>query len=698
MRQRCDKTVPRAVFFLLLISVSVFLVYRPGLHGPFVFDDTTNIVHNPAVAISNLSYQDLQKAASSSDSGVLKRPLAMLSFALNHYFSGSYQDTFPYKVTNLVIHLINTVLVYWLSFLLLQQNRAYSRVEMAFDKWLPAFISAAWALHPLNLTTVLYTVQRMTSLAALFVLIGLITFIYGRQRIEQQRPHGFIVMGTGLYAGLIFGLLSKENAALLPLFILVIEYVFFDYSNLRRLQQSGLKRFYFFSVIAPLALIFIWLIARPDFILSTYAGRDFNITQRLLTEPRILWFYISLVFIPDITKLSLFHDDIPISTGLFAPWTTSIAWIGLIIALVLAIKNKQKHPIFSFAVLWFLVGHSMESGFIGLEIAQEHRNYLPMLGLLMAAMYGLFALLNNYSARIGLPMILGLALIAGVGLVTHLQAETWSSESEIIQFMAKYHPESASSHAMLAEWYAHNDKPLQALEHYKVAATLAPDEASYLIEAAMFAAKVTLQDPSYAKLPLADKTYGKNNLKIKSGTQPISTVIPEFIVTHESGNETKLMLNSKISQKIENLLEQRSPSPFTLLTLGSLSTCISQQPHYCRAVYPEAVRWYQAILRNTSVTGVARKNSIIYFFDIAMWHDDYKLALETAKDGTISDPSDSTYSLMQANAYISLNQTDEAKKIILSVKRAGNDMSPDDVKSADALLSLIRQKRNAIQH
>jgi len=680
----------RAFLILTLIGIATVLIYYPGLQGPFVFDDTTNIVYNARVAISDLSSQGLLQAAYSNESGILKRPLATLSFALNHYFSGGYQNTFPYKVTNLAIHLFNAGFVYWLVLLLLKRN--HSRLATPLDEWLPALITAAWALHPLNLTTVLYTVQRMNSLAALFVLAGLIIYVYSRQRIEQQRLYGFIIMGVGLVTTLTFGLLNKENAALLPLFMLIIEFTFYDRSKLNDSQRTKLKWFYTLTVLAPLTLICFWLLIRPELILSAYVGRDFSITQRLLTEPRILWFYVSLIAIPDIARLSLFHDDIAISTGIFSPWTTSLSLIGLIAVFALAILTKRKYPIFSFSVLWFLVGHSMESSFIGLEIAHEHRNYLPMIGLLTGGMYGLLTLLKR-AVRTMLPIIAGFALVTCFGVVTYVRADTWASESGIIGSMAKYHPKSARAQAMLAEWYLHNNHPLQALQLYNVAATLSPNDASYWIKMAMVVTGITLEksnDPGPSQEVEADND--NTPFKNPKETSGVGTV-PEDILAHKYDNESRMALEKRISATIENLLEHKALNPSTKRTLGLLSSCISQYPNHCQALYPEAVKWYRAALRNRDVTGTARINTIIYFFNIAMWHGDYKLALEATENGKISDPFNSTYSLMEADVRISLNQLDDAERIVLSVRQSEKDMSTDDRNIADALLVSIQKKR-----
>ncbi len=362
------------------IAAAIILAYYPGLHGPFIFDDYDNIVNKNAIAIQSLGSADLVSAASSNESGLLKRPLPALSFALNYYFSSGFTNPFSFKTTNLIIHFVNAGLVYWFSSLLLRihaENKGFRRGK--WHIWLPYLVAAVWALHPLQLTSVLYVIQRITSLSTLFVLAGLIAFVYGRHLLHDRNPQGVRLMWIGLLGGTILGLACKENAALLPLYALVIEFAFFRETT-RGQNRKILIQVYSTPLVILGLLALFFLIRHSELILGAYNLREFTLGERLLTEPRILWLYLSLLLLPTSNRFSLFHDDITVSTGLFDPWTTSLAIAGLILVIIAALLSRRKYPVLSFAILWFLVGHSMESSFIGLELVYEHRNYLPSLG------------------------------------------------------------------------------------------------------------------------------------------------------------------------------------------------------------------------------------------------------------------------------------------------------------------------------
>ncbi|MCR4346787.1 MAG: hypothetical protein NUV55_06255 [Sulfuricaulis sp.] len=636
--------------------MAALIAYYPGLHGPFVFDDTVNIVNNPRLALTQFETGALLDAALSSDSGALKRPLAMATFSLNYYFAGGLSDTLPFKLTNLVIHLINAGLVYWLvSLLLSTRQRTHGPQAKRYHAWLPGLVSAIWILHPIHLTSVLYVVQRMTSLSSLFVLTGLIVYLYGRLRVNTNRPHAYTLMTTGLTTGLVLGLACKENATLLPLFALVIELSFFNRHQLESTNRQKLAWFYGLSIFVLIIAGMAWLAIQPDLIATTYSAREFTLWQRLLTETRILWLYTGLLFLPDIGKFGLFHDDIAISTGLITPWTTLPALFGLIAVLVLALmsRTRTRYPMFSFAVLWFLVGHSMESGVIGLELAHEHRNYLPSLGPLLGSVHAI-TLVFNQRARRHAAVAMVLVLAIAFGTVTHLRSQAWRSEAELIQSMVTHHPHSARSHGMLAELYAKRNGDVEkSLSHYQIATTLAPWETSYLIRMALVTTQAMAENPATALSTAQTETVGYQ-------------------------------------------LAQRPLTPSTTVDLRTMAICIPNETQSCARLYPHAVSWYRAVIGNRHVSDKLRNAVIIYLFDIGIWQKDYATALEAARSGRLHYPADMNFALMEANTHILSGRPDEAQAIISSVKNSVRKQRGDLPEKIDVLQLMLEKQQNKL--
>lgn len=111
-------------------------------------------------------------------------------------------------------------------------------------------------------------------------------------------------------------------------------------------------------------------------LLAGYSARS-SLTERPLTEGRVVIFYLYLIVCPHLESFGIYHDDIAISTSLTTPPTTIFALLTLGALVVAAWRMRESRPIVSFGIAWFLVGHLLESTILPLEIAHEHRNYLP---------------------------------------------------------------------------------------------------------------------------------------------------------------------------------------------------------------------------------------------------------------------------------------------------------------------------------
>ena len=169
--------------------------------------------------------------------------------------------------------------------------------------------------------------------------------------------------------------LCKESGLLLPALILVCEATLLRWSAPDRSSRRILAAFLGLSVAVPLLFGSYFLSRNPDLILDGYAWRDFSLGERLLTETRVLWFYLHMIVLPNLGEMGLHHDDFLISRGPLSPWTTLPALAGLLLLAGGAFALRNKQPIITFGIAFFFVGHAMESTIIPLELVFEHRNY-----------------------------------------------------------------------------------------------------------------------------------------------------------------------------------------------------------------------------------------------------------------------------------------------------------------------------------
>jgi tetratricopeptide (TPR) repeat protein len=199
------------------------------------------------------------------------------------------------------------------------------------------------------------------------------------------------------------------------------------------------RRAFFGGTIAGggLLVIFSALLFLPDnpfAFIKGYSGRPFTLSERLLTEPRIVLFYLSLIFYPLPERLSIEHD-ITVSTTLFDPWTTLPAIFFHLVLIGIGLFQIKKRPLLAFAILFFYLNHVIESTIIPLELIFEHRNYLPSLFLFLPVAAGFKKLLNHYEKRskaFRFVLICSLIIIiVGIGAGTYIRNMAWLTEKTL---------------------------------------------------------------------------------------------------------------------------------------------------------------------------------------------------------------------------------------------------------------------------
>ncbi len=433
------------------------LAYLPGLSGILVYDDGP--VLGPYLRPGPLLHPFW------SASGPLGRPVSMLSFWLDRAFwPGSL---FALNLTNLGLHLAAGTLAALLAFRLFRLAGADRSGAALAGFWIGAF----FLIEPMQVATVLYTVQRMAVLSALFTLAALGCYCGARSRNRDSKP-AWAGLLMGLFVFPLLALFSKENGALAPVLALAAELLFFHFQGsppTRRLLG------WFYGVLTGLALgLGALALLDRSFIIDGYNGRRFTFTERLLTESRVLIRYLVMPFWPTPARVSFFHDDIALSTGLASPPTTALALMALLALAGAAIAFRKRRPLLAFGIAWFLIGQFLESTFIPLDLMFVHRNYLPLFGLLLAAADLLWMLGRRIRHQIPPgwnPWIIRLAPLPVWSLfwvLTFHQAGLWSSPARLFRSGVADHPRSAIAVSGLAatdDAHGHLRRAIALLDH-----------------------------------------------------------------------------------------------------------------------------------------------------------------------------------------------------------------------------------------
>ena len=452
----------------VLILLAISLAYSNSFHCAWQFDDITNIVNNQGLHLKELSLAGLKKTLYADPGGParLYRPVACVTFALNHYFGGL--NVFGYHAVNLFIHAVSSLFLFLfirrtLSLPSLGKRYSSNSNSIAF------FATLLWALHPIQTQAVTFIVQRMTSLAGMFFIMAM--YFYLRFRTSAAPNEKASYSGLCIVSYLL-GFGAKENVVLLPVSLFLYEMFLVQEEG----WAWGRKRFVVsLAVIAAvLILSFAYVHYRIGGIVPLfdgYANRPFSLAQRLLTEPRILLFYISLLIYPVPWRFSVAHS-VQISNSLFDPLSTLASVLILFLGLIFLLSLAKKLPLVSFSFLFFFANHLMESTLLPLELVFEHRNYIPSMFFFLPPSIVVIRQLRRYETKKWLHYaVLAAAVIftVGIGCSTFSRNIVWRTPLSLWTDALQKAPDQLRVHHNLGVYYHQMGSLHLAKSHYEQA-------------------------------------------------------------------------------------------------------------------------------------------------------------------------------------------------------------------------------------
>ena len=455
------------LFAVLLIVGLGTLVYSHTLRYPFAFDDIPNITDNSHIRLERLSFDGLRKAG--IESPIKGRPLAYVTIALNYWWGG--YDIVGYHVVNIAIHVINGLLVYAISLGLLRQfrksdPRGSAWLDPGMQQTVALIASLIFTVHPIQIQSVTYIIQRMNSLATMLYLSAFALYIAGRNATSQPKRWLLWILCAVSWG---LSLWSKQITITLPFVIMLYEWLFFHkFSQRRRGRRDLIIIGGIIAVVAGFVLIQFTAIG-PVF--SNYYGRDFTLGERLLTQPRVLLIYAGLTFFPLPSRFNLLHE-ITTSHSLFDPITTLFAIIVLATYVGIAVVIARKNRLVSFLLFWPLINLAVESSFLPLEMIFEHRMYLPLLGVsLLLSMLLCWVFSKKWMVW---RAVVAFALIVGLCSATYVRNMVWRNPIVLWTDIINKSPTSARAFVNRGGAYADAGDWPRAVADYNHAYALDP--------------------------------------------------------------------------------------------------------------------------------------------------------------------------------------------------------------------------------
>jgi len=428
---------------MALIVFAGLAVYSNTLYSPFIFDDSANLINNPL--IMDLSFAGLKESFYS------RRAIGIITFQLNYFFSG--WNVLGYHVTNILIHIFTALAVYRLLQLLMKTEYIKNNSDDRFRNLpLPLFAALLFVVHPVQTQAVTYIVQRFASLATLFYLAAIISFLTAR--IIQVDSNRILTCKTVAWfsATMLSGFLAfytKETAYTLPLAIMLVELLFF---------RATPKKIFWIITASSSAVIAVLLkyasaTHSVQYAISTIdeATRLQTIIPRsdyLFTQFRVIMTYLSLIFLP--VNQALDYDYTLSRT--FMDWRVFCSFL-ILLALILAAfwmlkisRDGSPHlRLIAFGIIWFFLTLSVESSVIPIiDLIFEHRLYLPLFGAVTAVPLAAMMMPPGQKETSAKAACIGLLLISLVlALTAYHRNSVWSSEVSIWADTVNKSPNSA---------------------------------------------------------------------------------------------------------------------------------------------------------------------------------------------------------------------------------------------------------------
>lgn len=459
-----------SIFFAIASVAICIILYFPGLHGPFLLDDYPNL--QPLGYYGGIT--DLDSALRfvfGNGSGPSGRPVSMASFLLDD--AQWPAPPFAFKHTNLMLHLICGLA------LLLVLQRIFSDIgkeSYQNSVYCSLLVFGLWLLHPINVSTVLYVIQRMAILAAIFSLFSVYFYLIFRANYLLGNKRIYWVSIITSFSFAVVGVFAKENAILVFPFIILLEVLRDD------IYAQKIKYFLANNWIKLSFLVITILVVSFDWWGIGYLHRDFSLFERLIYQLPIIGDYALKILLPRPSDFNLFSGSYEsASVNMFSLNNLFRLLVTLIMVIGLLISIKYKNKMIVLGLSWFFIFHALESTLLPLELYFEHRNYIPSIGLIIAAVFLFRLILSKLNFSEFLSKSIYVCLFFYLAVCLAVLTFTWAKPGTLYLKWEMDEPESVRAQIMYAQHVENLGFEENAFEHIVRAQDLSPGSAGIVL-------------------------------------------------------------------------------------------------------------------------------------------------------------------------------------------------------------------------
>lgn len=403
---------------IIIIAVLGIFSYSSSLNNAFTnWDDEEMVVNNPSVR--SLSLPSLLKTFTTFHHSHY-HPLVNISYAIEYKFAEL--NPFVYHLTNLIFHLLNSVLVYLVLFRLFRNN------------FIAALVSILFAVHPLHTESVAWITERKDMLYAFFYLLAILFYLFNKETKTKKYD-------VYVYLFFIISCLSKASAVTFPVILLVVDYFFEKKLSLKNVKE----KIPLFVISILFGIINIMAQYEKPLSGSLMEIPQFDFLSKILIVFYNYSFYLYKAVVP--MNLSAFYPyPDPAESGLPLVFWAAPFITGLVIYAVY--MSRKYSTIIVFGMLFYSVTilPVLQIVPVGRAITADRFAYLPLLGILVILTYLLYYLYNNLLKSQALKKVfLGIlaVIVIGLAFLTRNQSMIWESSMTLYTDMVKKFPENS---------------------------------------------------------------------------------------------------------------------------------------------------------------------------------------------------------------------------------------------------------------
>ena len=502
-----------------LVAVILFATYSNHFQNSFHFDDAHTIVNNAAIReIKNipLFFSDA-RSFSSLPSNQSYRPIVSTLFAIDYKLG----DLNPFWF-HLSIFALFVALVLLIAFVIHRLiDPPTDGFAVANNVWIAFAAAVLYGLHPANADTVNYIIASAEIISALGIIGSFAVYF----TFPNARKYFLYVLPAAL------GILAKPPAAIFPVLLATYLISFPEARSKRWLIEIAVP-----FVFCALILLFVQRMTPQSWVAGARDAHNY-----LITQPYVALLYLKTFFWPN--DLSADYDLNPFTTTNDPRFWAGLVFVGLLLAMSILCARFKRTRMIGFGLLWFLFCLLPTSLFPLAEVMNDHRTFLPYIGLVIALAGGVSLLVRSAMTQV-LPtrvaiVAMTLFVLCSSAFATFQRNKVWKTEETLWRDVTVKSPRNSRGLMNYGNTLMAKGDFNGALDYFHLALAIAPQYSVLFVNLA-------IAEDATKHTVLAEQHF-KEAMRLAPFSPDSYTYYARYLLAHSRAAEAETFLRSALA-------------------------------------------------------------------------------------------------------------------------------------------------------